>query len=308
MDSRFQLGVRAERLKSLLQGRTARGTNHATNCVARYAKSNCVRLRTNPTVQRILAFSSAVISSIVLLLALFGIILVWVVNWQLGNAVIDLSVGVEKTAQALQRGVQRVDTTVGEARAQVQAVQGAILQISQNVGDEGLVRTLLPESREERLDAAIQGAAQTLDAVLDTLGAARDLYRAINRIPGINLPEPSEERINGARELAATVQNDVLDLQDSIARVRQREANAIARAAEPAAKLDARLGEIESRLDELDGALTSIQERAKQMRRTIPILLTIFAVILTMVQAWIAWSQIVMFRLAWQRWQAIPNP
>jgi hypothetical protein len=260
---------------------------------------------TNPTVVRIINIGSIVASGIVLVLAVLGILGTWVANLVLGSVVVDLSVGVENTAQAIQRGVGRVDSGVEELRIQVQELEQDVLQIGQNLTDEGLIRTLLPAEKEERIDAAADKVATLFDALRDTFVSARQLYTSLNRLPGVNLPTPDADRTEQVMSTLDQVRTDVAELKSSIAGIRERQGAAVARVAEIGTRLETRLANLDAALSGLEDNLVAIQAGAVQLRRTLPTLMTIGAVIMTLLLAWVIYTQVVVIRLELARRRAL---
>lgn len=261
--------------------------------------------RSNPTAVKAYVYASVLFSGLALALTIIGIVALWFLTWFLGNAIIDLSVGIENTAQAAQRGVQRLDTGISNARSELQDIEQAVQQLSQNLNDDGLIRTLLPPEKEARLDANIQSLTDTIDSVMDLIASIRDVYRTVNRIPGVNLPQPNQEQIDNIRTTSANLQSAAQDVSDAIAAVRAKQSNAVERLGAPASKLDDGLETIQTDLQTLNNAMATTQVRAQRMRQTLPTLLVIIAVLVTLVALWIAWTQVVMIRNGWREWKAL---
>ena len=72
--------------------------------------------------------------------------------------------------------------------------------------------------------------------------------------------------------------------------------------AEVADRVAERLGNLLSELQTFNSQLTGVQEASQQLRRTIPAILTIIAVILSLVQLWVIYTQYVILRLYWGKW------
>lgn len=253
------------------------------------------------------AIAAIVLCGLVLLVSVCGIVGVWVTNSIASNFVIDVSVGIESSAQAVQRGVLRLDTGIEELRAEVQQVSQAVTQVSQNVGDEGLVRTLLPEATEERLTTAVTRVTDTTGAIRDSLSAARNLYRSVNRIPGVNLPTPSEEVTQNVTARAEEVRADVQELRSAIAGVRAQQADAIERVNVITSRIDTRLSTTQDNLNQINAGLTNVQTAAQQVRRTVPTLFAIGAAIITLIQLWVIATQVIVIRMMWHTLRKEPQ-
>lgn len=253
------------------------------------------------------AIVAIVLCSIVLLLSVIGIAGVWGVNYVASNFVIDVSVGVEGSAQAFQRAVLRLDTGIENLRGDVQGISQAVSQLGETVADEGLVRVLLPETTEERLSASTDLLTETVVGIRDTLSALRMLYRSVNRLPGVNLPTPSEETAENLADRVDQVRTDVQELRSTIAGVRQRQAGAIERVNVVITRIDGRLNAAQDKLNELNANLANVQRIAQQVRQTVPMVLTIVAAIITLVQIWIIVTQALVIRMMWQTFKSGPQ-
>lgn len=254
---------------------------------------------------RAFSITALILSSIVLVLTLCGILGVWVTNYVASSLVIDISVAVENSAQALQRGVLRLDSGVDNLRGEIADVQQRVTQLSQNVSDEGLIRTLLPDSKVQRIDDATARVTDTTNAVRDSIDSARALYRSLNRIPGVNLPTLSEATQQDIGATMDEVRGGVNELKSGLAAVRERQANGIERVNQVTARIDTRLSNLQDRLNQINAALTNVQNIAKQLRQTIPMIFTILAVIATLILLWVIVSQVLVIRMMWHK---IKNP
>lgn len=264
-------------------------------------------LSSNPKWQRAFIIFSIVASSIVLVLAVIGILTTWFLNFVLGNAVNDLSLAVENTAQVAQRGVTRVDTRIANLESETQQIVAAAQQLSTNVSDEGLIRTLLPESKTEKIDNALGQLQESMDAVTDTVSSARATYRAMNRIPGVNLPTLPETTTDRITTVSTEIRANVSEVKAGIQRVRDRSANAVDQLVAVGQRVNERLGNLRTQLAETSTRLTNIQNAAIQFRQTMPIILISGALVLTLLQLWVIYTQIVILRLGLARWRSLKS-
>ncbi len=254
---------------------------------------------------RAFSITALILSSIVLVLTLCGILGVWVTNYVASSLVIDISVAVENSAQALQRGVLRLDSGVENLRGEIADVQQRVTQLSQNVSDEGLIRTLLPDSKVQRIDDATARVTDTTNAVHDSIDSARALCRSLNRIPGVNLPTLSEATQQDIGAAVDEVRGGVNELKSGLAAVRDRQADGIERVNQVTARIDTRLSNLQDRLNQINAALTNVQNIAKQLRQTIPMIFTILAVVATLILLWVIVTQVLVIRMMWHK---IKNP
>ena len=259
----------------------------------------------NLLAQRVWTISAIVLSTLALVLAVLGIIGVWVGNPILSDMVVGITVSAEKSVQGMDRGVQRINSGVDNLRGEIDSAQQAVTQISQNVADDGLVRQLLPEAKEARLDNAIDRIKQTTEAVRDTLSAAHDLYQSVNRIPFVSLPAPDPDTVNKVQTGVAEIQQDVQDLKDGIAAVRAKQANAIARINTVTERADTRLANVQNQLNQLSAKLNGLADGAKQLRGTLLWWITFGTIVLSLFFIWVIVSQVLVIRAMWQKWHTL---
>ena len=259
----------------------------------------------NLLAQRVWTISAIVLSTLALVLAVLGIIGVWIGNPILSDMVVGITVSAEKSVQGLDRGVQRINSGVDNLRGEIDSAQQAVTQISQNVADDGLVRQLLPEAKEARLDNAIDRIKQTTEAVRDTLSAAHDLYQSVNRIPFVSLPAPDPDTVNKVQTGVAEIQQDVQDLKDGIAAVRAKQANAIARINTVTERADTRLANVQNELNQLSAKLNGLADGAKQLRGTLLWWITFGTIVLSLFFIWVIVSQVLVIRAMWQKWHTL---
>ena len=259
----------------------------------------------NPQVQRVLVITAIVISALVAVLAFATVVGAWIVSPTIANFVIGLSVTAEKTSQGIQRSVQRADTGINNLRDEIDSVHQAVAAVSQNVADEGLVRQLLPEAKEARLDAAIGNIVEVTTTIRDSIGAALDLYQTVNRIPFVNLPEPDPAKVEKITTGVAEIKQDIQDVRDGIAQVRAKQAAAISRINTVTERVDTRLENVQTELNQFNDTLARIENTAKQIRSGISWWLTLGALAITLVFGWVIFTQVMFIRMMWARYQAL---
>ena len=261
---------------------------------------------TTTTSQRVFAWFSIVVASLVLLLCLAGIIGTWVGGSKVSTAAVELMVGVEKIAGAGRTSIGGIMTDVGDIRAQVATVGDATTKLSQNVGDKGLIMTLLPEEKEQKLQATAARIKDTFDGIREMLASAFGLYKSINRMPFVSLPMPDQERLASIKEGVDGLQQDVQELRTQIVAIRAGAADAIGKVTGAVTRVNDRLGQIESELTRFDGQLANVQAASVRLQSLIPTIFLVSALAMTLFLAWIIYCQIVIIRLARSRIRSKP--
>lgn len=259
----------------------------------------------NPTLRRALVIGALVLSSLAILVSVIGIGGVWYANAIANTMMNDLTDTIEAATLRVEQPVARLETNVQGLRAQVNTVQQAVSQISQNVNDEGLIRTLLPEAQEERLDSAIGRIVETVNTVREVYTTALDLYRSVNRLPFVSLPAPSNEAIETLTQNVNAIQQDINDLRVAVANVRARQANAIERVNGINARVDSRLDGVEQQLTQVRALLDGIRTRVLEIRAQVSNLLFLVALVATLFLAWVIYTQVLVIQLMWQKYQTL---
>ena len=255
----------------------------------------------HPTFHKILSGLTVFLCVLVLLLSVVGIVGTWVVGRAASDAAVQLLDGVDKAAGAARTMTARVNTEVGQARDQVATVKSATDQLSQNVNDKGLVLTLIPPETESELLTSVRKVAESIASIREAVTSAIDLYRAMNALPFINLPQPDPENWGKVGEVVTTLQTGVQDLTTAITEFRSAASGTISRVTDGVSRVEDGLSNVETTLNSVDTQLAAAQAQAAQLSQTIPTVITVAMVIFTLLALWVAYTQVVVLRGAWAR-------
>ena len=258
----------------------------------------------NKTLSRFFAGLTLFFCAIVLLISLAGIVGTWVAGRALTDASLTLLDGVDRTAEKAHQAIGRVNAGLTQVNDEVSSLEAATTQLSQNVSDQGLVLTLLPQGREDALSAKVQQFVEEFNNVRAVVAGALHLYQAVDALPFVNLPKPDGERVQTIANLASEIAATVKDLNARITEVRSNAAGAIAKVSDALGNAKDRLAKIATELNTLDAQLLAVQARAVQLKQTIPVAITVAMIVLTLFMAWVAYTQIVVMRGAWRKLRA----
>jgi hypothetical protein len=256
------------------------------------------------TRSRIFAGLTLFLCAIVLLISLAGIVGTWVAGRALTDASLALLDGIDRTAGTAHQAIVRVNTGLAEVNGEVSSLEAVTTQLSQNVNDQGLVLTLLPQGREDALSAKVQQFVEEFNNVREAVVGAIDLYRALDALPFVDLPKPDSERVQTVANLASEIASTVKDLNARITEVRSNAAGAIAKVTDALGNAKDRLAKIATELNTLDAQLLAVQARAAQLKQTIPVAITVAMIVFALFMAWVAYTQIVVMRGAWRKLRA----
>ena len=255
----------------------------------------------HPTFHKILSGLTVFLCSLVLLLSVLGIVGTWVVGRAASDAAVQLLAGIDETAGAARTMIARVNTEVGQVRDQVTTVKSATDQLSQNVNDKGLVLTLIPPETDSELLTSVRKVTESVASIREAVTSAIDLYRAMNALPFINLPQPDPESWGKVGELVTTLQTGVQELTTAITEFRSAASGTISRVTDGISRVEGGLSNVETKLNAVDADLAAAQAQAAQLSQTIPTVITVAMVIFTLLALWVAYTQVVVIRGAWPR-------
>jgi len=247
------------------------------------------------------AFSvvTIVLSILVLLISIGAIAGTWVMNHAASTAATNLLAGIEKTAGAMRNGVGRVDSGVARIGDAVATIEAATAQLGENITDKGLVMTLLPEQKEQELEAAFQSVRDTFANIREVLAAGYGLYRAIDGVPFVSLPKPDEEDLQAAGEAVDRLAGQVQGLKAEIAGIRSGASTAVSKVTDAATRVNGELSQVQTKLAAVDAKLAEIQAKASHLQQVVPAVFLVVSCVITLLMAWVIYSQVVLIRMAW---------
>jgi len=242
---------------------------------------------------------------LVILLCAIGMVGTWIIEQSLSDTAVALLTVVENTAGGLRQAGDRLDTGLSEVQQVTGGISSAAEQLSQNVADQGLVLTLLPEEQEQKLVAAVQKVTDTYAAIKDVLATGLEMYQTIDRLPFVSLPAPSQQSIEEISAGIAEVQSTADELRGSVQDFRSGAAAKVDMVTTAADQLTSRLQTSRDRLAKLDSDLAQLQDTAATWKETIPTLLFVAALVITLLSAYIIYTEVEVIRLYVQRWKGL---
>lgn len=256
------------------------------------------------TGRRIWAITAIVISVLVLLLSAAGTVGTWIGRGVAIDVNDSLMEGVDQLASAGRQGATRLGEGVDEIRASVGEVESAVDQVAQDVSDKGLVMTLLPPEKEEKIVNTADNMGETLDSITSAVETAFDLYKAVDDIPLINLPKPDEAKVQALNDNVQEIQDSVDQLAADIQEFRDDAASGISKISAAAGKVNGRLGTTSQNLSALDSNLADLQTRANDWQGRFRTIATILAVVVTLVLIWVIFAMVSLIMKYWAEMQA----
>ena len=227
-------------------------------------------------VRRILAGIAILLSVLVILLCLVGIVGIWVSSRAVNAGVQDLLGGVQSAARFIENDVNRIDSGLEDLRSRIGTIEANLSKLSQNVIDQGVIRTLLPEEQDQALTAKVQSIQAAAVSSRDKLEAVKGMLLAISQLPFLNLPDPDYSRLQALKDqvngLAADVQkSERLDPRVPRGHIRIHPAGQET----AVSTVDQHIEYAQTQVAQFHAKLQAIDDRAARLMTTLPFFLTI---------------------------------
>ena len=244
-------------------------------------------------------------SGLILLVSLAGIIGVWVVERPIADAAVSVLKVVENSSQVIRQANSRVDQTLAALEAKTTDIANSSQQLSQNVNDKGLVMVLLPEEKEQQLTETADSVRDTYSGIRESIANGLDLYRSINRIPFVSLPGLSDDQVDKLESGIAQIQTLVTTLRSGIADIRSGVTGAIDKVSATADLLTKEILRARDASAQVDSSLAALEALSIRLQQVIPGVLIIIAVILSLIFAFLIFTQVEVIRLYIDRWRLL---
>jgi len=247
------------------------------------------------------------LSVVVILLCVAAAVGTWVLGSTLSSVATQVLLVVEHTADGLINIVERIDTEVAGLEETSIAISEATKQLSQNVTDKGLILTLLPEEREQKLLTQAEELQQNLNSFLGVLKSGLEMYQSIDNLPFVSLPMPEQETVTNLEQNIADVRGTVQQVTTGIQEFRDGVSEEIGKVTGLLDDINAKLGETRQNLAQINSNLEAMQDLAARLRSKITLIFTLISIISTLFLAWLIYTQVEIIRLYIQRWKGISD-
>jgi cell division protein FtsB len=255
--------------------------------------------------RKILYIAVITLSVVIILFSSLGLIGVWMVQRPLSEAVVSFLVLVEESANLSQQVTEKVDIFIERAEEITTSISTATAELSGEVTDKGVVMVLLPEENELQLTETVNSAQETFAEIRGVIENILNLYQTVDSIPFVNLPGLSEDQLEGVTAAIDETSEKVAALRAEIEAFRSGVTEKIDLVADATAQLTADISELRSGLARLDSSLAEIESLAKRLLVIVPGLFIGSAAVLTLLFAFIIYTQIEVIRLYTIRWKQL---
>jgi len=245
------------------------------------------------------------ISGLMILICVVGIAGLWITERALSNSVIRVLEAFVDITESIRQVPERVDLKLEEMQVVSTSISTAAEEISQKVAEKGLVLLLLPEEKDQNLVELSTSVKDRVSMMREMLSAGLDIYRTMNDLPFVNLPVPDQESIDQVGESVEAVQSAVNQLDSEITAFRSGASDRIDRVGQGADLLTSRIDLSRERLADLDARLVVVQVELEELKQTLLRILILVSIFITLLFAWVIYSQIELLRMYIPRWKAI---
>lgn len=246
-----------------------------------------------------------VMSSLIIFLNAAGIIGVWTVGRMISNAAVAVLKMVENTASTIQESTAQVDARLVTFQEKVTEITDATQKLSINVSDKGLVMVLLPEEREQQLTDRADAVRETFGTIKESLSTAVELYRSIDAMPFINLPTLDKDQREQLDQALDQTRSQTGILRSEIADFRSGVTDKVDKVEAAANKLNERIQNARDRVAKLDSKMAALKAFSIRMQHDIPIVFMVTSVILSLILAYVIWTQVEMIRKYSAQWKLL---
>jgi hypothetical protein len=236
-------------------------------------------------------------------LSLFGIVGVWLVDRRAteialkGFGLIETAVGV------INAGVARMDGLIATSRTEVRQTSETITAVGARAEANSPVLTALNERLETSLAPRIGQMQQALAPVRDAVAAIGNAVSLANSLPMVADRAPRlaalDETFNRLEQLSA----DSTQLRSTLralagAQKSQVAAETVAALTTLTQRIDTRLGEVQAGVQGVQADIAALQLRLDARKSRLLFLFNLLALLMTLMLAWIVYSQVVVIRHA----------
>lgn len=245
---------------------------------------------------KFLSYLVIVVSVIVITVSAVTLFGSWTLLSKASATVVDLLNTVEKTALTVGAGIDRVTMRLDQAHQIAQEFQSGAEQVSQGVRDQGVILTILPLVKDQKLKDAVQSIQDTFLGVKDTLNSFAYWVEVTRNLPFLRLVGLDTGPLQTVGDKIANLQTLADNLTSSISEIRSQAATGVDKVSTAVGNFDAQIADINTNLGQIRAQVQMVQTSAGQLKTMIPALFTSIAFFLTFFLAWVIYSQVVLIR------------
>jgi len=253
------------------------------------------------TFKRVLSVILMVVSILALVLSLAGIAGTWIVRGKLSAALVGLVTNVETMATSAKQGLDQLDATLTQAGDQVAALEQGVQTLGTNVEENKPLLTGLSDVLKSTLGPLVDKARELMASLSETVAAVNSAIEAVNAIPFLSADIPEITALDTLSQELESFTSEVQNLVTAIDEKSSEIVNGVTSIlTTPLSKISGALDQMQATISGFSQQVGEVQQGLSNLKSALPKLLTLGAVILTVVWLWLAGSQAALFVLGWR--------
>ena len=252
----------------------------------------------SPTLKRVLTVTTIILCGLVILLSAAGVIGAWAATGKIIDAGTRLITAAEKAAVAVQIGLESIDNGLGRLEEDMQTIEDATAQLSQNISDKGLVMVLLPPAREEKLITTIAAIDDALTGVEQMVSSLIDTLIFIDSIPFVDVPKPEPEVMASMAAKVEKLNTSIDNVNARIQEARDNSAGAAQRVSDAVGEINNDIAAVRSEVDNRSEQVAATQESLASIKNTFPTWIYASALLITLILGWVIYTQILIIQFS----------
>jgi uncharacterized phage infection (PIP) family protein YhgE len=237
-----------------------------------------------------------VVCAVVILVSALTVFGTWSFLSKATTTVVDLLNTVEKTALTVGAALDRVTMRMDQANQIAQEFQSGAEQVSQSVKDQGVILTLLPLVRDQKLKDAVQSIQDTYLGLKDTLESFAYWVEVTRQLPFLRLVGVDTGVLQSVGDKITNLQTLADKITGSVSEIRSQTASGVEKVATAVGNFNAQLADINNNLSQVRAQVQMVETTAGQLKTTIPAIFTSWAFFITIFLGWVIYSQVVFIR------------
>ena len=259
-----------------------------------------------PILEKIIRFAAIAIAVLFIGLSLFGIFGAWFVDRKATDVVLKIFGLIETGVGVVDAGVGRVNDLIATSRTEVRQASETITAVGAKAQANRPVLNALNERLETSLAPRIEQMQKVLAPVRDALGNVGNAVSLLNSLPMMADRAPRlaalDDAFNRLEELSADGKQLRGTLRELVAAQNSDiTAETLATLNGLTQRIDTRLGEAQVNVQGVRDDIAALQLRLDTRKSRLLLAFNLLALLLTLMLAWIVYTQIVVIQHHWSR-------
>ena len=245
--------------------------------------------------------AASIVAVLFIGLSVFGIVAVWSLDRRATEIALKGFGLVETAVGLVDAGVARIDGLIATTRTEVRQASETITAVGARAEANGPVLNALNERLETSLAPRIGQMQQALAPVRDAVGTIGNAVSMANSLPMVADRAPRLAAVDETFNLLEQLTADSTQLRGTLRALAvaprgQVTAEAVAVLTGLTQRIEMRLGEVQAGVQGIHADVAALQLRLDARKSRLLFLFNLLALLLTLMLAWILYSQIVVIR------------